>query len=211
MDKTLQHGVRVGLGVALSLAVGLVLAAEMKVPKVLSDAPTSAGQWRMEMLDVPEASQAAVARAGGGMLICQTAAKAMSRDEAQGEKNRCKMNLVEDSTSRAVMEMSCPDDGTANRTTITRVAPKSYEMTALDLKKPGAKPMRMRMTYVGACSEKDSVISMDKSSPACKQMRGRIGEMEKAKASCAKNPAQRAQCEQMVAQSLAQIQSMCGQ
>jgi len=40
-------------------------------------------------------------------------------------------------------------------------------------------------------------------------MRAQLGELDKAKASCAQSGAQRTQCEQMVAQSRAQIESMC--
>ena len=105
------------------------------------------------------------------------------------------------------MEMLCPDSH--SRMTITRVAPRSCAMSVQDQGRPSEKPMRVRMTCTGACSASDSVISMGKDSPACKQMRAQLGELDKAKASCAHSGAQRAQCEQTVAQSRAQIESMC--
>jgi hypothetical protein len=191
---------------ALAGAAG-AFAAGMPMPKVMSDAPTTPGAWRMEMEDM---DKAAAAQMGGGMTICQTAAQAMGpRDAAPKGKEEpgCEQKLVEDSASQAVMEMRCPDSH--NRMTITRVAPRSYAMSVQNLSKPSEKPMRVRMTYTGACSASDSVISMGKDSPACKQMRAQLGELDKAKASCAKSGAQRAQCEQMVAQSRAQIELMC--
>jgi hypothetical protein len=201
-------------GVLVALAVwlaGSAVAADMPTPKVMSDAPASDGKWKMEMLDAPGASKADFAAAAGmgGMTVCTTAAKAMSRDP-KAEKSSCKSRLVEDTAARAVMEMNCPDDGTASRVTITRAAARSYEMSTQNLKKPDEKPMRMRMTYVGACSAGEGVIGFDKDSPACKQMRAQLPEMEKARASCAKGGANRASCEQMVDQQLAQIRSMCG-
>ena len=185
----------------------VAFAAGMAMPKVMSDAPTTPGAWRMEMEGM---DKAAAAQMGGGMIICQTAAQAMGPRDAgpKGkEEPRCEQKLVEDSASQAVMEMRCPDSH--NRMTITRVAPRSYAMSMQNLSKPSEKPMRVRMTYTGACSASDSVISMGKDSPACKQMRAQLGELDKAKASCAQSGAQRTQCEQMVAQSRAQIESMC--
>ncbi|MDO9074509.1 MAG: DUF3617 family protein [Rubrivivax sp.] len=173
----------------------------------MSDAPPTAGAWRMEM---PGMDKAAAARIGGSMTVCQTAAEAMVRDDRKQDKSKpaCNMKLTEDTATKAVMEMRCPDQ--ASRMTITRVAPRSYEMEMQNLAKPSDAPMRMKMTYTGPCSKSDSVISMDKDSPACKQMRTQLPQIEKARASCAKAGANRASCEQMVAQQRAQIASMCG-
>jgi hypothetical protein len=201
---------RGGLWAASVLVAGLALAANPPMPKVMSDAPTKEGQWRMQWLEMPGTSQADLARMGGGMTICQTAAKAMAREEPSGKPSDCQFKLAEDSATRAVMEVSCPSSNTATRTVITRTEARSYDMSVQDLKEPNKKPMRMRMSYLGECSAKDSVISMDKSSPACQQVRGQRAEIERARAQCAKNPQGRAQCEQMLARSLAQIEAMCG-
>lgn len=201
-----------GLLAALAMSMaGAALAADMPTPKVMSDAPPSDGKWKMEMLEAPGASKADIAAAAGmgAMTVCTTAAKAMSRDP-KTEKSNCTSKLVEDTSTRAVMEMSCPDNGMASRVTITRAAARSYEMSTQNLKKPDEKPMRMRMSYIGACSAGEGVIGFEKDSPACKQMRAQLPEMEKARASCAKGGANRASCEQMVDQQLAQIRSMCG-
>lgn len=194
-------------GILAVVASTVAFASGPPMPKVMSDAPTTAGAWRMEM---PGMNAAAAAQIGGGMTVCQTAAEAMSRDGPKKDRGKpdCDVKLIEDSASKAVMEVRCPDS--ASRMTITRVAPRSYEMVMQNLAKPGDAPMRMRMTYTGPCAKTDSVISMDKDSPACKQMRAQLPQIEKARASCAKAGANRASCEQMVEQQRAQIASMCG-
>lgn len=202
--------VRMGiLAVLAGLAWGAAMSADPPTPKVMSDAPATAGAWRMES---PDMDKAAAAQMGGGMTICQSAAQAMGPRDAGKDKGapRCQFKMVEDSTTQAVMEVRCPDSN--QRMTINRVAPRSYLMSTQDLNEPAKKPMRMKMTYVGACSAKDSAISMDKDSPACQQMRAQLGELDKAKASCAKtgDAKARASCEQMMEQSRSQIVSMCG-
>jgi len=187
------------------LVCGAALAADPPNPKVMSDVPTTPGAWRMESPDLGKDAQM------GGMTICQTAAQAMGQRQADKDKApKCDMRMVEDSTTQAVMEMRCPDS--AQRITISRAAPRSYLFSVQDLKEPSKKPMRMKMSYVGECSAKDSAVSFDKDSPACKQARAQLGEIDKAKASCAKSgdAKARASCEQMMEQSRAQLVSMCG-
>jgi hypothetical protein len=204
--------VRMGiLAVLAGLACGTALSADPPMPKVMSDAPATAGAWRMES---PDMGKAAAAQMGGGMTLCQSAAQAMGPRDAGPDKDkgapRCQFKMVEDSTTQAVMEIRCPDSN--QRITINRVAPRSYLMSTQDLDEPAKKPLRMKMTYVGACSAKDSAVSLDKDSPACQQMRSQLGELDKAKASCAKSgdAKARASCEQMLEQSRSQITSMCG-
>jgi hypothetical protein len=212
-----RSGRRVVAGWALVVGVSVALAAaaaDMPLPKVMSGIPNAQGKWRMEPLEVPGASKEDLARAQGGMMICQTAAKALAGEDRPGRgpsDESCPVKMIEDTAQRAVMESTCGNSGRASRTTITRVGPQAYEMAVQDLKAPNERPMRMRMSYVGACAASDSVISLDKESPACKAMRGQLAEMEQARASCASGgAAQRAQCEQMVDASLARIKSMCG-
>lgn len=195
------------IGIIMAVACASALAGPPQTPKVMSDAPSTPGAWRMEM---PGMDKATAAQIGGGMIVCQTAAEAMSgEDRTKGEsKPECDAKLSEDSTTKAVMELRCPDQ--TSRMTITRVAPRSYEMVMQNLSKPSEPPMRMKMTYTGPCTKSDSVISLDKDSPACKQMRAQLPEIEKAKASCAKAGASRDSCEQLIEQQRAQIVSMCG-
>lgn len=192
------------------LLAGAAMAADPPTPKVMSDAPANEGKWRMEFLEMPGASKADLATQGGGMMMCTTAAKAMSREDDKSRKSDCQFKLVEDTSARAVMEIACPADATSMRTTITKVAAKTYEMAVQDLKKPGDKPMRMRMSYVGPCSANEGVVSYDKDSKVCQQMRAQLPQIERARGDCAKAGANRASCEQMVSQQIAQIKSMCG-
>lgn len=202
----MKSALTIGILAATLCATAAVAAPPM--PKVMSDAPATPGAWRMEM---PGMDPRAAAMVGGGLTVCQTAAEAMSRDDRKQDKGKpdCDMKLTEDSATKAVMEMRCPDQ--ASRMTITRVAPRAYEMVMQNLARPADPPMRMKMTYTGPCSKTDSVISVDKDSPACKQMRAQLPQIDKARASCAKAVANRASCEQMVEQQRAQIASMCGQ
>ena len=201
---------RAGL-VLTMLVAGAAMAADPPNPKVMSDAPANEGKWRMEFVEMPGTSKADLAAAGGGMMVCTTAGKAMARDEGKQKLSSCQFKMVEDTSSRAVMEMTCPKDDMATRTTITKVAAKSYEMSTQNLKKPDEKPTRMRMSYVGPCSANESVLSYDKDSKACQQMRANLPEMQKARAGCAKAGANRASCEQLIDSQLAQMKSMCGQ
>lgn len=196
------------IGILTAAFCASAASAPPPMPKVMSDAPATPGAWRMEM---PGMNAAAAAQIGGGMTVCQTAAEAMSREDRTKDKSKpdCDMKLTEDSATKAVMEMRCPDR--SSRMTITRVAPRSYEMSMQNLSKPSDAPMRMKMTYTGPCAKTDSVISIDKDSPACRQVRAQLPQLEKAGASCAKAGANRASCEQMVEQQRKQITSMCGQ
>ena len=194
------------------LLAGAAMAADPPTPKVMNDAPANEGKWKMEMLEMPGVSKSDLAAQGGGMMVCTTAGKALAaRESDKSKKSSCQFKMVEDTSSRAVMEITCPDEGTALRSTITKAAAKTYEMTAQNLKKPDEKPMRMRMSYVGPCSANEGVLSYEKDSKACQQMRAQLPQIEKARGDCAKGGANRASCEQMVDRQVAQIKSMCGQ
>lgn len=191
---------------ALAVATNLAAAVDFPVPKLMSDVPTDSGKWKMEFVQGPDGSKAP-AMAAGGMMICNTAAKAMAGDRPDGPRSDCQVKLVEDGSSRAVMEYRCPDRG-SSRTTITRLASRSYEMTVQQLDRPAAKPMIMRMSYMGPCSAGDSVMSYEKDSPVCQKMHAQMPALEKnAKASCAR--AGSAGCE-AVERQLAQFRAMCG-
>lgn len=198
------------LSFVLGTAAGLAAAVEVPIPKVMSDAPREDGKWKMEVVQIPGADRAATAAAGSGMTVCTSAAKAMSRDNASAQKNNCQFKLLEDGATRAVMETQCSDSGKAVRTTITKLGPRSYEMNVQQMAKPNDKPTIVRMSYAGTCSASDSVIGLDKDSEQCKQMRAHMGEIDKAKASCASAGANRATCEQMIERQRTMFASMCG-
>lgn len=179
--------------------------AGMPMPKAMSGLPASAGAWRIEML---EGAPAAMGKAGGAITMCQTAAEALgSKSQRVGGEERCTTRLVEDGATQAVIETRCPDG--AIRTTLVRTGPNSYTMSAKNLSRPNEPEMKARMTYTGACSAKDPVVQMDKSSPACKDAQKQLAQMDKARAQCASAGAQRAQCEQMLAQSRTMLEGMC--
>lgn len=194
--------------VALAAAVNLAAAAvDMPIPKLMSDVPTDSGKWKMDWVQGPDGSKAPAAAAGGGMMICNTAAKALSGDRTEGAKSNCQFKLLEDGAARAVMEYRCPDRG-SSRTTITKLATRSYEMSVEQLDRAGAKPMIVRMSYMGPCSASDSVMSYEKDSPVCQKMRAQMPALEKnAKSACASGG--RAACE-AVERQLAQFRAMCG-
>lgn len=197
------------LAFVLGSAASLALALDMPIPKVMSDAPREDGKWKTDIVQLPDA-RADAAAMGRGMTVCTSAAKAMSRDHASAQKSNCRVKLLEDGATRAVMESQCGDDGKAARTTITRLGPRSYEMSVQQMAKPNDKPTIIRMSYVGTCSASDAVIGLDKDSEQCKKLRAHMGEVDKAKASCASAGANRASCEQMVERQRTMFASMCG-
>lgn len=196
------------LAAAVLLATAPAFAADPPVPKVMSDAPTDKGAWKMEMLDMPGVDRQQMQMMGRGMTLCSTAAQAMARDQPdRGPK--CEVKLVEDSPARAVMESRCPGNPPQTmRSTITRAGPRSYDMLVEGGELAGRGPMKMRMSYAGACSEKDSVISLDKDSPACRNARQQLAKLDPA-TQC--KGANRETCVQAMTQARSQLQGMCPQ
>jgi hypothetical protein len=203
---------RLAATACLAFAATASHAAEMAIPKVMSDAPLDKGSWRMEMLDMPGKDAATIKAMGGGMTFCSSAAEAVSRDRGPaeaGDKPQCTRKMLEDSAERAVMETTCT--GRAMRTmktTVVRVAPRSYEMSNETTSERRAEPMktRVRMTYAGPCTAKDAVVQLDSSSPACAQMKGQMAQMDPAK--CPTGP-NNAQCVERMTMARTQMQSMC--
>ncbi len=194
------------LAAALLLAAAPAFAADPPVPKVMSDAPADKGAWRMEMLEMPGADRQQLQAMGRGMTMCSTAAQAMARDRADGGP-KCEVKLVEDAATRAVMETRCPGSPPRTmRSTITRVGARSYEMVVEGVQPAERGPMKMRMSYAGPCSEKDSVMTLDKDSPACQNARRQLATMDPA-TQC-KGPNREA-CVQAMTQARAQMQGMC--
>jgi hypothetical protein len=198
---------RLALLLALPVAATFALARPtgMPMPKAMSGLPAGAGAWRIELL---AGAPAAAGPAGGAMTVCQTAAEALgSKSQRIGNADRCTARLVEDADTQAVIETRCPDG--AMRTTLVRTGPSSFTMGTRNLSRPGEPEVKARMTYAGACTAKDPVVQLDKSSPACKDAQKQLAELDKARARCASAGAQRAQCEQMLAQSRAMLEGMC--
>lgn len=202
----MKPSIAIVVALVLGAAASLAAAIDVPIPKVMSDAPREDGKWKMEPVQMPGVDKAALAAAGSGVTVCTSAAKAMSNEQPGTPKNDCRFKLLEDGATRAVMETTCGSH--AQRTTITRLAPRSYEMSMQRMDRPNDKPMIARMSYVGTCSADDGVISYDKDSPACQKVRAQMSTLDPAKA-CAGAGAQRAQCEQMVQQQRARAEAMC--
>jgi hypothetical protein len=196
-------------GAVLGAVAAAALAQDIPVPKVMAGIPADKGSWRMEALEMPGA-KGEMARGMGPITICQTAAKAMSGDDTPGQANRCRQKLVEDTASRAVIETTCPPpQASTMRSTITRTGPRVYEVATVTTEGGKAETMRARMTYAGACSEKDAVVSMPKNSPMCQQGAAQMASMNPEQACKGMAGAQRDQCVQQMTRARAQFDQMC--
>lgn len=155
------------------------------------------GLWRVELLGSNEPMVNQGAAALGKMSICVDVAKQMAKNNELDEQN-CKPKVIKNTKDAAEVDVSC-NDGTHSHVKVDREGDKNYlldsEMTDSNGK---ARSIKARYSYEGACKG-DSVIQLDKNSPACKQMNN--VDMTKMTAMCAQAPEQyRAQCEQQMKQ-----------
>lgn len=192
----------------LASAAARAQSPEFPIPRIMSDIPATSGSWRMEALQMPGTS-AEMARQMGPMTVCQSAAEAMARRDPK-RKEQCKSRLVEDGASRAVIDSTCTgDDPMTMRSTVTRAGPRAYEV-ASDITRAGkTEAMRMRMTYTGPCSEKDSVVTTSKDSPLCQQGAAQMAQMDPQTQCKGASGPQRDQCLKMMADAKAQFEKMC--
>jgi len=198
---------------ALMLLATLADLAVAQVPKVLSDAPPDKASWRMEVMEMP-GRDAKAQQAMGPMTVCTTALQAMSKDKAPGtaaNEPKCTSKLLEDSANRATMEVTCTgDDPSKVKSTITRVAPRSYEVASemSSAKQPQPMLMRMKMSYAGACSAQDAAVKLDgaTTAKACANSKMMLAQMDPAK--CPKG-ANNAQCVQQMTSARSQMEAMC--
>jgi opacity protein-like surface antigen len=196
---------RLAAALALAAAALTAQAADMPIPKVMSDAPTDKGAWRMEMLEASGQTAEMMKAMGGGMTLCTTAAQAMAGDSTP-KKDQCTPKLLEDTTSRAVMQVTCPGkDGMSMRQTITKAGAKAYNVTAETTQGGKTEVMKMKISYTGACASNDAVMKFDKDSPACQQARAQLAQMDPA--TC--KGAGREACVKAMTDGRAQIQAMC--
>jgi hypothetical protein len=184
-------------------------AAGLPVPKVMSDAPPDKGKWRMEMLEMNGRDASAMpSQLGTDVNVCMTAADAVSRRDAAGDRAKCDTRLVEDSDTRAVVEVACTGERPVRtRSTITRAGDRVY-LVQTDVQ--GEKPttMKMRMSYAGTCAAGDSVVTLGKDSAVCRQARAKISSGEAAK-QCAGRGEDESRCRERIAQAQARIETLC--
>lgn len=183
---------------ALPLAA---LAQDMAMPKMFKG--MEKGQWKVEMLEHSLAKGQKLPT----MTMCTEQLMKQAKEHpgaAKGEQ-KCKQRMVKDGADEAVMEITCPE-----RTVTTTMKRENSKSVLADVKSTGKDPMSMKMrySYVGACREGQAAISYDKNSEQCKKVQASVAKMDPAK-DCANAGAQRAQCEQMMRQQIAQAKAMC--
>jgi hypothetical protein len=194
--------------VLVTLPAGPAPAADFPIPKVMSDAPPDKGKWRMEMVQADGFDASAMQKQiGTDVTVCMTAAEAVARRDSGGQK--CKTRVVEDTPALAVIEVSCPGSPPVRtRSTITREGERTYLVSTDAQAADGPMRMKMRMTYAGTCAAGDSVVSLGKDSPVCREARAKMASGEAAR-QCASAGADQAQCQATLAAAQARIESLC--
>ena len=183
---------------ALPLAA---VAQDMPMPRMFKG--MEKGQWKVDIL---EHSQAKGQRMPTMMMCTDNLMKQAKEHQAAAKSERqCKQRMVKDSSDEAVMEIACPE-----RTVTTTMKREGSKSVLADIKSTGKDPMNMKMryTHVGPCREGQSAMSFDKNSEQCRKMQASMAKVDPAK-DCAGAGAQRAQCEQMMRQQIAQAKAMC--
>ena len=200
---------------ALMAAAGTATAAqEMPMPQVFRDAPFQKGQWKVQVLEMNAKGQ----RAGAmphSMTICMDDIREMGRnqDGPGGKSGRdCKVRILKDTASEAIMEATCPDGTTS--TTITREGEKSYQMQATGTSRGESYSMKARYTFDSPqCTQSGATMGgprmgVDKNSPECQKAKAQLAAMNPG-AMCANAGANRAMCEQNVLRMKTQLEAMC--
>lgn len=196
------------LAVCAALAFSAsALAQEWPMPKMFKGMQGKPkGQWQMEVLE-----GGGRAAAGTKMTICtDNLMKDASSPAAKGKsaKSDCKHKLVKDTAEEAVVESVCGE----RRSTMTmkRESAKSMLMTVESTTAKG-KPQnfKVRYTQLGPCREGQGAASMDPNSEQCRQIKQQMAQMDPAK-QCARQKADREQCEQRMRDAVAQLKGMCG-
>ena len=195
---------RVTLLVAAAALPLFAMAQEAQMPRMLQG--VGKGQWRVEVL---ESSDAKPGQKMPAMTLCSdNLMKHPAEKAAKKADTKCKQRLVKDSADEAVMEMTCPDRTVT--TTMKRESSKSMVMDIRSTGKGAPHNMKLRYTSQGACREGQAGMSMDKDSAQCRQMQASMAKMDPAKACASSKGEQRAQCESMLRQQIAQAKAMCG-
>jgi hypothetical protein len=212
----LQEAVMTRLAIAfaaLSLATGTAAAAqEMPMPQVFRDSPFQKGQWTMQILEM----NAKGAQQSGGMPVmtmCLDDLREMGRNQSgrrEAERPNCKVKLLKDTATEAVMETTCPDS--TSRATVTREGDKSYLMHAVGTNRGEPYSMKARYTFDSAqCTQSGvgmGMGGMNRNSPECQKAQAQLSSMNPG-AMCANAGANRAMCEQNVQRMKSQLEALC--
>ena len=188
--------------VAALFALPLAAAAdEVQMPRMLKG--MEKGAWRTEIL---EASQAKPGQKFPVMTICtDNLMKHVQENAAKKKESTCTHKLLKDTSSEAVMEMTCPE-----RTVTTHMKRESssamlMEMDSTRDQKPSH--MKVRYTHVGPCQAGQQTMTLDKDSEQCQKIRQRVAKADPAR-QCAKS-SDHEQCEQKMREQIARAKAMC--
>jgi len=201
---------------ALMGAASVATAAqEMPLPQVFRDAPFQKGQWKVQMLEMRAKGNERAGAMPQSMTICMDDIREMGRNQGGpggSSKPDCKMQLIKDTATEAVMEATCPDGNT--RTTVTRDGDKSYLMQATGTSRGESYSMKARYTFDSAQCTQSGVsmggpgMGMSKDSPECQKAKAQLATMNPG-AMCANAGANRAMCEQNILRMKSQLEAMC--
>jgi hypothetical protein len=213
--------IALGALTALWMAPGApALAAETPTPQVFRDAPFQKGQWKMEFLEMSAKGAQHAGGMPGGMSVCMDDLRDIGRNQAgprRRESPDCKVQILKDTATEAVMETTCPDSTT--RATITREGDKTFLMQATGTSRGESYSMKARYTFESAqCTQSGpgmgmgarpgAGMRMNKNSPECQKAQAQLGSMNPG-TMCANAGANRAMCEQNIQRMRSQLESMC--
>jgi hypothetical protein len=200
------------VGGALLGSAAALGAEDFPIPLLMKDLPPTRGSWQMELLESSRKDDMKD-MLGGHMKLCQTAAQAMRHERRHDDKAvepNCTTRMLENSLSRAVMETTCK--GTpprVSKVTITRDGPRSFVITDDEEPAANGRHEKIRMSYLGPCSETDATMTLDKNSPACQQMRAHLADMDPQKSCAYATGDKQAQCIERMQRMREQMAKTC--
>jgi hypothetical protein len=181
----------------LAFLASSVYADTPPVPKVLQGMHGQKGQYQVDILEPAGKSPK--------MTVCTDNLVKSSGEGKRGGAS-CTYRLLKDTADEAVMESTC--DGRKSTTTVKRENAKTLLMSMEMAGEKGARTMKMRYTHLGACREGQGAVSLDPNSEQCKKLKEQAARMDPAK-QCARQKADREQCEQRMRETRDRLAGMC--
>jgi hypothetical protein len=175
------------------------------VPKVFKGVQGQKGQYQVDILEAAGKSSAPQK-----MTICTDnlmKPPAGGTKGGKGADSGCKYKLLKDTTDEAVIESTCNER--TSTVTVKRESAKSMLMTMQSSGPKGPQTIRMRYTHLGACREGQGTMTLDPNSEQCQKIRQQAAQMDPAK-QCARQKADREQCEQRMREARDRLAGMCG-
>lgn len=154
------------------------------------------GLWQMQILDSSQPNVQQMLAQAGNMSVCADIANQMAK--SANRDDNCAFKVLSNTASAAEVETTCGEN--KSRIKMQKEDAQNFVSDITTTSASGSQHYKARYTYKGECKG-DSVIQMDKNSPACQALAG-----VNMAAMCANAPEQyRAQCEQQAKQT----QGMC--